>query len=281
MQVSSFREIAVRYKAIFFDAYGVLKNHRGIIPGVKELLDFLHEQDIHYYVMTNDASRGPERLANSYHEKGIHRITADKVISSGMLAREFLQNKVSKGTIAYLGTQTSAHYVRSVGLETVSIRDLSLDDADSITALVLLDDEGFGWETDVNKAVNLLRQRNIPVVVANTDLTYPVSQDEVAIAIGGIANMLEDIAGKRFMRFGKPDAQIFHYALEHVQRDLSISRDDILMVGDTLTTDILGGNKFGIDTALTLTGNTLPHRAKYYIESLGIIPTYICKSVGT
>lgn len=119
------------------------------------------------------------------------------------------------------------------------------------------------------------------MVVANTDLTYPVSKDEVAIAIGGLANMLEQIVGKRFMRFGKPDAQIFHFALEHVQKDLAVNRDSILMVGDTLTTDILGGNKFGIDTCLTLTGNTLSHRTKYQIESLGIKPTYICKSVGT
>lgn len=143
MQVNSFREIATRYKAIFFDAYGVLKNSRGIIPGVHELLDFLDEQSITYYVITNDASRGPERLAMSYHQQGVHQITGDKIISSGMLAREFLVNKVTKGTIAYLGTEISAHYVESVGLETVSIRDLNLADADSISALVLLDDEGF------------------------------------------------------------------------------------------------------------------------------------------
>ena len=50
------------------------------------------------------------------------------------------------------------------------------------------------------------------------------------------------------------------------------------MVGDTLTTDILGGNHFGIDTALVLTGNILPHMADILIESTGIIPDYICES---
>ena len=52
------------------------------------------------------------------------------------------------------------------------------------------------------------------------------------------------------------------------------------MVGDTLETDVLGGNKFGLDTALVLTGNTLPHRAKSMIKNTGIIPNFICETAG-
>ena len=51
------------------------------------------------------------------------------------------------------------------------------------------------------------------------------------------------------------------------------------MVGDTLRTDILGGNKFGFDTVLVLTGNTQPQDAEIQIRSTGIIPTYVCESV--
>jgi len=50
------------------------------------------------------------------------------------------------------------------------------------------------------------------------------------------------------------------------------------MVGDTLYTDIIGGNKFGLDTALVLSGNTLPDMASIRIGSSGIIPTYVCDS---
>jgi ribonucleotide monophosphatase NagD (HAD superfamily) len=50
------------------------------------------------------------------------------------------------------------------------------------------------------------------------------------------------------------------------------------MVGDTLHTDILGGNKFGLDTALVLTGNTQKDEVVLKILSTGIIPTYVCES---
>jgi ribonucleotide monophosphatase NagD (HAD superfamily) len=53
------------------------------------------------------------------------------------------------------------------------------------------------------------------------------------------------------------------------------------MVGDTLKTDIIGGNKFGIDTCLVLSGNVQAKNAELNIASSGIIPDYICDSVTT
>ena len=51
------------------------------------------------------------------------------------------------------------------------------------------------------------------------------------------------------------------------------------MVGDTLQTDILGGNKFGIDTCLVLSGNTLAKNVDVAITASGIIPNHLCESV--
>lgn len=90
--------------------------------------------------------------------------------------------------------------------------------------------------------------------------------------------MLETIVGKRVIRFGKPSSQMFIFALELMQQRLWVTKDQVLMVGDTLFTDIMGGNKFGIDTALVLTGNTSPEQATFLIKSTGIIPDYICDS---
>ncbi|RKD92760.1 HAD-IIA family hydrolase [Mangrovibacterium diazotrophicum] len=279
MRTKDFKSVALKYKTIFFDAFGVLKNHKGIIPGVEKTFDFLDENGINYFVVTNDSSRGPEGLADGYIRRGIKSITPDKIISSGMLARDWLSLKIKEGTVAYLGTGDSAHYVETAGLDTLAIRDLDLEDIDHIKCLVFLDDEGFDWNQDINKVINLLRKRNMPVVVANTDIHYPVSKNDVAVAIGGISDLVEEVLGKKFIRFGKPDAQMFMFAYERACEMKPVKKNEILMVGDTLYTDIIGGNKFGVDTALVLSGNTLPEMAKVRITSSGIIPNFICDSV--
>lgn len=279
MQLTDFKNVAANYKVIFFDAFGVLKNSEGLLPGIEHTFDWLKENGKDFYVLTNDASRSPQELAESYYNKNLYAITPERIISSGMLAREYLDLKVASGTVAYLGTEKSAHYLETTGLKTLPISQVDLKDVADINALVLLDDEGFDWNTDLTKTVNLLRKRNIPVIVANTDSTYPVSKTRIAIAIGAVARMIESIVGKQFIQFGKPDAQLFMFAYERLENATLISKRDVLMVGDTLRTDILGGNKFGLDTALVLTGNTQPQDAEVLIRSTGIIPTYVCKSV--
>jgi len=72
---------------------------------------------------------------------------------------------------------------------------------------------------------------------------------------------------------------MFMFAYDLVRESFpGVGKKDILMIGDTLTTDILGGNKFGLDTMLVFTGNTLQRDAELRINSLGIVPTYVCES---
>ena len=218
------------------------------------------------------------QLAESYHRNGLTAITPQRIISSGMLTKEYLELKVLDGIVAYLGTIDSAHYIESTGLHTLPVSDINSSNIDKVNALIFLDDEGFDWQTELNKAVNILRRRTIPVIVANTDRAYPLSVNEVSIAIGGIASMIESVVGKQFIRFGKPDSQMFMFAYDLIREYRPISKKQIVMVGDTLQTDILGGNKFGLDTVLVLTGNTLPADVETRITASGIMPTYICDS---
>lgn len=274
----NFKSVIDKYDIIFFDAFGVIKTYQGLMPGIQNTFDYLLEQGKEYYIVTNDASRSPVQLAESYHKGGLNIITPDRIISSGMLTKEYLDLKVDDGIVAYLGTPESSHYIESSGLNTLPVSAVNNENIDKVNALVFLDDEGFDWCADLNKTVNILRKRTIPVIVANTDRAYPVSIHDVGIAIGGIAAMIESIIGKQFIRFGKPDSQMFMFAYDLIREYRSITKQQIVMVGDTLQTDILGGNKFGLDTVLVLSGNTQAKDADSRITATGIVPTYVCDS---
>ena len=277
-QIENFKSIIDNYEVVFFDAFGVIKNYSGLVPGIEKTFAYLEREKKEYYIVTNDASRSPVQLAESYHRMGLTAITHDRIVSSGMLTKEYLDLKVQEGIVAYLGTLDSAHYIESSGLQTLPMSEVNASNIDKVSALIFLDDEGFDWCSDLNKTVNLLRKKTIPAIVANTDRAYPRSVSNVSIAIGGIAAMVESVVGKQFIRFGKPDSQMFMFAYDLIREYRQIGKSDIVMVGDTLNTDILGGNKFGLDTVLVLTGNTLAKDVDTRITATGIMPTYICDS---
>jgi HAD superfamily hydrolase (TIGR01450 family) len=280
MMQPSFLQIASTFKAVFLDSYGVIKNYNGLIEGVPQAIESLREKGIAIRILTNDASRSQEQQAEGFYKLGLKSIQFHEIITSGMMAKQYLQHKILHGKIGYLGTENSAQYILQSGLEHIAVKDINLDDINDITAFVFLDDEGFDWNYDISKTVNLLRRKNIPVIVANSDKLYPVSKNDVAVATGGIAKLVENMLTKKFIHFGKPDSQMFMYAFDELNQFGTFNKNEILMVGDTLHTDVLGGNKFGVKTMLVLSGNTRADHADAQIDASGIIPDFICSSIG-
>lgn len=280
MEYPSFFDIAKEYKVIMLDSYGVVKNHKGLIEGIPNTIDWIKKEGKAFRLLTNDASRSQQQQKESLGRLGLSNIELHEIITSGMMAKQFLEQKITSGKIAYLGTENSAEYILQSGLEHIAVSDVDMDNIDDISAFVFLDDEGFDWNTDINKTVNLLRKKTMPVILANSDKYYPVAKHDVAVATGGIAKLVESMLSKKFIHFGKPDSQMFMYAYEGLIEEYGfIDKKDILMVGDTLGTDILGGNKFGVKTMLVLSGNTREENVDINIKSSGIIPDYICRSV--
>ncbi|MGB5812498.1 MAG: HAD-IIA family hydrolase [Polyangiales bacterium] len=281
MDVRSFRETTHDYSVVFLDAYGVLKSASGLIEGALETVTWLIDGGKHVFVVTNDSSRSPESMAERYAaQAGCAFLPPERYISSGLLAAQYLEHQIPYGKVAYLGKPESAHYIEIAGKIPVPISECN--GSDNLVAIVLLDDEGFDWFKDVNATLNLIRRVNVPVIVANADITYPMRGNEIAIAVGSLGGLLSDITEKTFVRFGKPDSMMFDYALARAkEHDPSITKRDVLFVGDTLRTDIIGANTYGFDTALVLSGNTLPSQAELMIQSSGIIPKFVCASIAT
>lgn len=239
---------ARRYDALLLDAYGVLLHSTGAFDGAAECIDFLHRQNVPFWVVTNDASRLPETAARKYRTFGLD-IDADQILTSGRMLTPYVQSNDLEGAdAAVLGTDDSKAYAREAGLNLVDPRQRSFD------VFVLGDDAGFPFRESVDASLSrIIRrfddQRPVKLTVPNPDLMYQRGTDVYGVAVGALAEMFETILGERFPgrsptfdRLGKPHPPMFREAIDRA------GTGRLALIGDQLATDIAGANRAGLDS---------------------------------
>ena len=252
----TFGELVERFDVILFDSDGVLVSWPSAIAHAPEAIARLNALGKPYFVLTNDASQVAETRAARYAELGL-AIEPGKIISSGMLLKTWFQDRRLHGArCVVLGTEDSAKYVWDAGGEVVPFNE-------DFDVLVVGDQDGFPF-LDATAAVlsTLFRQLDrgdAPrLVVPNPDLYYP-EKDGFGFASGTVAGMFEAALALRypdrpdltFARLGKPHPAMF----EEVFRRANTR--NMVMIGDTPSTDIRGANNVGIASALVETGGGL------------------------
>lgn len=258
----SIDDLVFRYQVILCDAYGVLVDGAGALPGADGILRAIRAHRRELLVVTNDASRSAASVAARFASLGL-AIPADRIITSGTLIAPYLATRdLGEARCMVLGPDDSAAYVRAAGGRIVPVS------ADSdIDALIICDDGGYPFLDGVEAALNavarqLARGREVALVLPNPDLIFPKAAGLYGYTAGAIALLIEaglarlypdraaaaDGGGIRFARLGKPHLPIFERA-----RELG-GTDSLVMIGDQLQTDIAGANAAGIASALVATG---------------------------
>ncbi len=244
------------YGVILLDAYGVLVDTQGALPGAPNLIEKLNCMQKPYFILTNDASKLPETSARIYGKFGLD-IAPDRIITSGsLLKNHFKTNRLTDARCVVLGPPDSVRYVETAGGRPVS-------EHDAFDVLVLADEAGFPFLETVDAVLTALfhkldRRETVHLILPNPDLIYPKADNGFGITSGCIALMIEAALRLRypdrdqlnFARLGKPHRAIFQEALRR-----SGTRH-MVMIGDQLETDIRGANAFGIDSVLIDTGVT-------------------------
>lgn len=244
-----------QYDALLLDAYGVLVDKQGALPGAVAFIQRLNTLDKPYYILTNSASRLPDAIATEFNDWGLS-IPAKRFITSGMLLHGyFAANELTGKECVVLGPDDSRRYVEQAGGIVAN-----LDENSNAEIIVIADQKGFDCLEGMNHALSLALRRldaGLPLhlLLCNPDIIYPVAPRQYGFTSGGLAAMLEAILHERypaqrpeFVRLGKPHAPIFDEAFRR-----SGSRN-MVMVGDQLATDILGANRYGIDSVLIRSG---------------------------
>lgn len=249
-QPTTIADLLDRYDGVLLDAYGVLVDDRGPLPGAAALLAELDRRGTPFAIVTNDASRSPATYAARFARHGIP-LAPERVVTSGSLLPAYFRDRGLAGArTCVLGTPDALAYVREGGGVPVALeRGMAID------ALAVCDDSGTPFVEGIELAFSAVGRAvdagNRPaLVLPNPDLIYPKGDAEFGFTAGAMALLIEAALARRypgldlvFDRLGKPGPQLFLEARRRVG-------GHVVMIGDQLETDIAGACAAGIDAAL-------------------------------
>jgi HAD superfamily hydrolase (TIGR01450 family) len=256
LRYTTIDQLLPQYDGLLLDAFGVLMNQRGPLPGAIELINLLNRHQFPYCIISNSASRTPAAIAYAFDAMGL-AIAADRIISSGQaIAQQLAQPALKDRAVALLGPTESLPLLAPHQRTDIAEAEI----------FILADQKGYDLLPTLDRLISRLLARSradlrSDIIHCNPDLIYPVEHDQVGITSGAIAAMIETILQRHGARqpqwhiLGKPEPLLFEMAIAQ------LDSHRLLMVGDQLATDIAGAARLGLDSALVLTGLDCPNAA--------------------
>lgn len=253
------------YKGYLFDIDGTIVLGDILIPGAKEKIEELREcgKKIGFY--TNNSSKNPKSYIGKFKKLGIE-VELKEVITAGAVLADYLVNNCKNKKIFMVGTKDFKEYCKGMGIKILDEED-EFDFSEIEIVVVTLDSELNYKKLEI--ACKLLHW-DVEYLAANEDLVYPVEDGVFLPDCRAICNIIELCTKKIPKYFGKPKKVMLDYAL----RNLNLSKEETVIVGDRLYTDIASGYTNGCDTILVLTGEATKDSKSVYK------PTYILDSVA-
>lgn len=239
------------YQGFLFDIWGVIHDGHHPYPGVVSLINDLIAENKQVIFLSN-APRPGHVLIQKLIDYGIN-IHRDNILSSGDVLRDQLKHFndpvfTNLGKRFYhLGAERN-HDILD-GLDVLVTENLEEAHFVLLTAYIDEEEDLNQHDAFLKKALDL----NLPLICANPDKDV-VNGHKIRYCAGFLAEKYEKMGGK-VHHYGKPHPAIFVNAIQLLKDRGVGERNKILMIGDTLETDILGAKNAGIDSALVLAGN--------------------------
>ncbi len=243
------REIAASYDALIVDLWGVV--HGGIepYPGVLETLAALRAAGKPVALLSN-APRRAASAGRRLNAIGVPPEAYDLLMTSGEAAHDALalRDRPEHAGLGrayfYIGPAWDADLVAGLDYRAVE----AVEQADFLLTVGLFDEaDPLGHYDPLFAAA---RARDVPMLCVNPDLVVHRQSGVTSPCAGLLAARYREQSG-RVIYHGKPDPAIFRRAA----RALGLAEDGrILVVGDSLATDIKGAAAAGYDSVLVTRG---------------------------
>ena len=233
-----------------------------LFDGTLDFLRKIKEIGGRYLFLTNNSSKGAQAYVEKLKRIGIESTVDDFLTSTNATVMYINSNHPGKKFYA-MGTKSFVDELRASGITAVT------DVEDDIFGVVISNDTELNFKK-LNDVSYLLTKGVDEYIATNPDWVCPTSYGYVPDC-GSFAQILATATGKKPKFIGKPQPQMLYTAMEKS----GFSKEETVMIGDRLYTDIASGCNAGVDTVFVLSGEGTLEDAK----NSEIKPTFIMKNI--
>ncbi len=236
---------------LIIDMDGVLWKDETPIGNLASIFRRIQERGLKVALATNNATRTPDEYLVKLQTHGVSLEAWQIVTSAAATAHALSQRFPGGGTVFVVGENGVITALHEHGFIPIS------DPENETQPLAVV--AGFDRSLTYKKLARatLHIRAGTPFYGTNPDKTFP-TPDGLVPGAGSILACLEAATSVEPIVVGKPEP----FMLELAAQRMGLTRQEVLVVGDRLETDIAGGQKFQARTGLVLSGVSTLEQAK-------------------
>lgn len=232
--VGGLAELAPVLDLVICDLWGVMHNGVSVNDRAVDAISRLRDTGVASVFLSN-APRPRYHVRDQLMGMGMPETLTDYIVTSGGLARDAVRDRFEGAKLYHLGPDGDRNTVEGLKVEEVS----DPNDAEVILATGL---EHRDVAMHRDRLVGAC-EKQVPLLCANPDRVVHVG-DKLFICAGTLADFYQDMGGP-VEWFGKPTPESLQTCVVERGLDTATPGDRILMVGDSLQTDVAGANAAG------------------------------------
>lgn len=249
-------------KGFICDMDGVIYHGNQILPGVREFIQWMQDENKEYLFLTNNSGYTPRELNQKLARMGLD-VPEEHFYTSALATAAFLRQQAPGCSVFAIGEAGLLNALYDAG---VTMNDVNPD--------YVVVGEGRAYSLDtLTKATNLV-MNGAKLIGANSDVSGPI-ENGIAPACGALVAPIEMATGKKAYFCGKPNPLMMRTGL----RLLGCHSAEAVMIGDRMDTDVISGMESGMSTVLVLSGvstretlDTYAYRPSIVLNGVGDIP---------
>ncbi len=226
-------------KLFLLDMDGTIYLDNDLFDGTLDFLEYVKKSGGRYMFLTNNSSKSVDKYIEKLASLGIESEPEDFFTSTNATVLDLKKYNYKK--IYAFGTSSFKEQLKEGGLP---ITDKPEDDVDCLCM-------GFDTELTFQKLEDacILLNRGVDYIATNPDWVCPTWYGSVPDC-GSVSQILCNATGRMPRFIGKPEPAMALLAIEKA----GYTKDDAVLIGDRLYTDIACGVNAGISTIFVLSG---------------------------